>query len=97
MKLYKYIKEGKISEEEWEKRIDKIAKSYFSKYQNLIKKIINNKEKQYYHYQSWDDIVSYAMDNVHINHVNDQFTTKWLKEFESSLDAILSQAKDDLI
>jgi predicted alpha/beta hydrolase family esterase len=96
MRLKQYIKEGKISEDEWQKRFDKISKTYNRIYKQTINKMIKSKDDQYYHYRSWDDILETAGENVKINHINDQFTTKWLNDFEASLEAILSTANDDL-
>jgi hypothetical protein len=94
MRLKQYIVEN-MDKEKWEKKFDKINSYYERVYKDVIKKIIKNSQGQYYYYNSFEDISSTAMDNVPST-VKDIFTTKFLRDYESSLDAILSQAKEEL-
>jgi hypothetical protein len=94
MRLRQYLNEGKLSRDEWNKRYKKIVDIYYRQYKKLINTII--KSPKFRMYQSWDDIQSYAMDNVNIRNIEDELTTKFLSDFEASLEAILSSAQDEL-
>ena len=93
MKFETYLKEGKLSEEQWQKKFDKINRDYYKAFKSTIIKMINSREGNNYYYNSWDDIIGTAADNVPIKHVNDQFNTKFLSDYESSLEALLSEEK----
>ena len=97
MKLKRYLTEGMMDEDKWDKKFDSIG----SKYQRMYKKTITQMIKTGYNsgiYQDWDDISYYAMSNAGAEKLPNEkiYTMKFLKDYESSLDAILGQAKEDL-
>ncbi len=97
MKLRAYLKEKKKMDKDlWERKMGKINSRYQKLYKDIIKVIIRSRENQYYYYNDFDDISSYAMGNVPTKHVDEMYSKKFLEDYESSLDAILSQAEADL-
>ena len=89
----KYLPEAKLSEKEWESRMDKIDSKYKKLFRNVIKLIIKNKD-QYYNYNSFEDIADDAAANVGTKRVGDEFTTRFLKTYELSIESFLSTAKE---
>ena len=97
MRLKRYIIEAMMDEDKWDKKFDSIG----NKYQRTYKKVISQMIKTGYNggiYQSWDDISYYAMSNAGVEKLSNEqvYTMKFLKDYESSLDAILDQAKSDM-
>ena len=97
MKLKRYLTEGMMDEDKWDKKFESIG----NKYQRTYKKTINQMIKTGYNsgiYQSWDDISYYAMSNAGVEKLSNEqvYTMKFLKDYETSLYAILDQAKEDL-
>jgi hypothetical protein len=95
--IEKYLVEATMDEDKWDKKFDSIGNKYKRMYKNVINKIF----KTNYNggiYQDWDDISYYAMSNAGADRLSDEqlYTSKFLKDYERSLDAILEQAKEDL-
>jgi hypothetical protein len=96
MRLQQYLNEGKISEEEFEKKLTKIDNQYQRVFKSILPKIYKDRNDFYYQ-NSWEDISMTAAENISwVKHINDQFSTRFLKDYEASLEAFLSDARDRL-